>query len=300
MAGLFASDNRSHTSEIDDMHEKISDWIYTTSNSIDIFFSGSDKEIPSKKESYLDTSFDTYAESYRPLRYRFNVSLRLRLPRTERKLNLVLEDFKNTSSVDLPNSGALADTLRNNDYLLGIQYRRHESKYTRIRYGTGIRFRRYTPDPYLLLYLGKSYYFSKSWELLLSNKLRYFADYRLDNRAEASIIKVINERLRFSYRNIYRFIENDNDRNEIINTVALEQFISPKTGLCYSISIYSSGDSGSVFKLGYYYAGLRLRHYYYRHWAYYQVEGGTILREENNFKPAGRVAFKVGLVFGKE
>ncbi len=295
-----AEEETNSSNDLTDMHEKISEWIYETSNRIDIFFSGNDKEIVTKKASYLDTSFDTYAETYRPAQYRFNISLRLRLPRTQKRLNLVLEDFKNTSSADLQRSATAADTIQNNEYLLGVQYRQQESKYTRIRYGGGVRFRSYTPDPYILIYLGRSIYFPKNWELLLGNKLRYFADYRLDNTAEATLIRILNEELRFSFRNIYRFLENDNYKNELINALVLEQFISAKMGTSYSLSIYSSNDSRSVFRLDYYYAGATFRHYYYRDWAYYQIDGGIMLRESNNFSPSARVMFKIGLIFGRE
>ena len=285
--------------KIDDVHETISEWIYKTSNRIDIFFSGNSEEVSVKKGTYLDTSFDTYAETYRSPQYRFNISLRLHLPRTQKKLNLTFEDFKKTSSVDLPKSTAPTDTVANNDYLLGVQYRQQESKYTRIGYGGGIRFRSFTPDPYISLYLSRSFYFSRQWELLLRNKIRYFADYRLDNSAEASLIKIISEKLRFSFQNIYRFIEHENYRNEIVNTLALEQFITAKKGLSYSVSAYSSGDTDSVFKLAYYYGGVSFRHYYYRDWAYYQIDGGGMLRESNNFSPSARVMFKMGFLFGR-
>ncbi|WP_457595442.1 hypothetical protein [Hydrogenimonas sp.] len=294
----LSAQEREESSNIDSVHERVSEWIYETSNRIDIFFSGNSEEISLQKGTSLDTSFDLYAETYRSPLYRFNVSLRLHLPRTEKRLNLVLEDFKNTSSVDLPKSAVPTDTIGNNDYLLGIQYRQQESKYTRIGYGGGIRFRSLTPDPYLSVYLSRSFYFSQKWELLLRNKVRYFADYRLDNTAEASLIKVLNENLRFSFRNIYRFLEQADYRNETVNSLILEQFISSKRGVSYSLSIYSSGDSGSVFKLGYYYGGVSFRHYYYRDWAYYQTDGGIIFRESNNFSPAARLMFKIGFLFG--
>ncbi|BBG66228.1 hypothetical protein NNO_1525 [Hydrogenimonas sp.] len=296
---LPASDDMNVTGGIDEVHEAISEWIYDTSNRIDIFFSGSSEDVSVQKGTYLDTSFDMYAETYRSAQYRYNISLKLRLPRTQKRLNLVLEDFKKTSSVDLPQSTTPGDTLTNNDYLLGVSYRQQESKYTRIGYGGGIRFRSFTPDPYLTAYISRSFYFSYRWELLLRNKVRYFADYRLDNTATAALIKIIDEKLRFSFQNIYHFLEHDKYRNEIVNTLSLEQFIGPKKGVSYTLSAYSSGDTDSVFKLGYYYGGASFRHYYYRNWAYYQVDGGVMFRESNNFSPSARAMFKIGFLFGR-
>ncbi len=294
-----ASQDFNDSGGLDSVHDTISEWIYRTSNRIDIFFSGSSEELSPKSATYLDTSFDTYAETYRSPQYRYNISLRLHLPRTQKRLNLMLEDFKKTSSVDLLQSASPQDSVANNDYLLEIHYRQQESKYTRIGYGGGIRFRSFRPDPYISLYLSRSLYFSKEWELVLRNKARYFADYRLDNSAEVALVKIISEKLRFSFRNIYRFIEHESYRNEIVNTLALERFITEKKGLGYLLSAYSSGDTDSVFKLGYYYAGVSFRHYYYRDWAYYQIDGGGMLRESNNFSPSARVMFKMGFLFGR-
>ncbi len=301
LTGSFsaASQDFNDSEGLESVHDTISEWIYRTSNRIDIFFSGNSEEVSPKSSTYLDTSFDAYAETYRSSKYRYNISLRLHLPRTQKKLNLMLEDFKKTSSVDLLQSASPQNSVTNNDYLLEIQYRQQESKYTRIGYGGGIRFRSFRPDPYVSLYLSRSLYFSREWELLLRNKTHYFADYKLDNSAEIALIKIISEELRFSFRNIYRFIEHENYRNEIVNTLALERFITPKKGLGYFFSAYSSGDTDSVFKLGYYYVGVSFRHYYYRDWAYYQIEGGGMLRESNNFSPSARVMFKMGFLFGR-
>ncbi len=295
----LSAQQKEDAGELDTVHERLSEWIYETSNRIDIFFSGNSEEVSIQKGTTLDTSFDLYTETYRSPLYRFNVSLRLHLPRTQKRLNLILEDFKNTSSVDLSRSAVPTDTIGNNDYLLGLQYRQQESKYTRIGYGGGIRFRSLTPDPFVSLYLSRSFYFATKWELLLRNKVRYFADYRLDNTAEVALIKVLSENLRFSFRNLYRFLEHSDYRNETVNSLILEQFISAKKGVSYLLSAYSSGESGSVFKLGYYYGGISFRHYYYRDWAYYQTDAGVILRERNNFSPAARLMFKIGFIFGR-
>lgn len=301
-ATLMGADNfpqKREPQNIDLIHQRVSEWIYETSNKIDIFFSGNSEEVYVKNGTYLDTSFDTYAETYRSQQYRFNISLRLRLPRTQRKLNLVLEDFKETSSTDLSKSASMSDTIGSNDYLLGVHYRQQESRFTRIGYGGGVRFRKVTPDPYLSAYISRSFYFAKKWELLLREKVRYFADYRLDNTIEASLIKVISEELRFSFTNIYRFLEYYSYRNEIIDSLSLKQFLNSKMGVSYSASAYSSGDTQGVFKLQYYYGGISFRHYYYRNWAYYQTDAGVMLREANNFKPSTRVLFKLGFIFGK-
>ncbi len=297
---LAADDKETGSSgNIDSVHERLSEWIYETSNRIDIFFSGNSEEVSGYKGTYLDTSFDTYAETYRSPRYRFNVSLRLYLPRTQKRLNLLLEDFKKTSSVDLPESDALTDTIRSNDYLLGVQYRQQESKYTRIGYGGGVRFRSMTPDPYLSGYMSRSFYFFDRWELLLRNNMRYFADYRLDNTFEAAFIKIIDESLRFSFQNAYRFLEYEHYTNEVVNSLVLEHFANQKIGLRYSLSIYNSGDNLSVFKLRYYYAGISLRHYFHRNWAYYQADTGVMFRETNSFRPSLRLMLKIGFIFGR-
>ena len=284
---------------IDIMHEKMSTLVYETSKSIDSFFGNDYNDIKIKNGSYLQTSLDSYIESGKSFQYRFNIKYRVHLPKTQKRLNLILEDFKDTISKDQSNSNTILDSANNNDYILGIQFQKLNTKYTSINYGAGIKFGSVSPDPYLTLKLKKEFYFPAKWEWILYEQIRLYLDAGVDNIVSINPIRVINPYLKLSFPNIYRYIEDLNNRNEIVNSVVLDQYIGNNSGLSYILSVYSSGDSNSGFKLQYYYTGLSFLHYFDKNWIFYRIEPGMILRESSNFSIHGRIMFQIGLKFGK-
>jgi len=214
-------------------------------------------------------------------------------------LNLILEDFKNTISKDQSNSNTILDSANNNDYILGLQFQNLTTKYISMSYGVGIKFGSVSPDPYLTLNLNKKIYFPANWEWIFYDKIRSYLDAGVDNTVSINPIKVINPYLKLSFPNIYRYIEDLNNRNEVVNSMVLNQYIGNNSGLSYILSVYSSGDSNSRFKLQYYYAGLSFLHYFNKNWIFYRVEPGMIFRESSNFSIHGRIMFQIGLKFGR-
>lgn len=284
---------------IDIMHEKVSKLVYETSSIIDSFFGKNYNEIKVKNGSYLQTSLDSYMESGQSFQYRFNIKYRVHLPKTQKRLNLILEDFKDTISKDQSNSETVLDTANSNDYIIGLQLQTLDTKYTSITYGAGIKFGSLSPDPYLTLKLKKEHYFPTKWEWILYEKIRLYLDTGVDNIIGFNPARVINPYLKLSFPNFYRYIEDLNNKNEIINSIVLDQYIANKSGLSYIFSIYSSGDSDSTFKLQYYYTGLSFMHYFEKNWIFYRIELGLIFRESSNFATHGRIMFQIGLKFGK-
>jgi len=284
---------------IDVMHEKVSTLVYKTSRSIDSFFGNDYNDIKVKNGSYLQTSLDSYVESGRSFQYRFNIKYRIHLPKTQKRLNLVLEDFKDTISKDQSNSDTILDSANSNDYTLGVQFQKLTKTNISINYGTGIKFGSVSPDPYITLSLKKEFYFPAKWEWILYKNIRLYLDAGVDNIVSINPTRVINPYLKLSFPNIYRYIEDLNNRHEIVNSVVLDQYIGNNSGLSYIFSIYSSSDSNSKFKLQYYYTGLSFLHYFNKNWIFYRIEPGMILRESSNFSLHGRIMFQVGLKFGR-
>ncbi len=283
----------------DKAHEVLSDWIYNTSNSLDLFFAKKDIDSLHSTGSYLDLSFNSYAEERRELRYRLNVKFRLRLPRTQKRWNLIFEDYKKTLSTDKQNSDTIGDSLENNSYILGIQMEKIKSKFIEVNFGGGVHFSGISPDVYTSLYLNKDFYNSLSWQFEISNRIRYFIRKKLDNTFSVSLSKILSEKTKFSFQNSYRFIEDQNYLNETENSFLIEQYLGKKEGLYYALSAYSFGDRDRDFKLNYYLAQVSYKRYFYHNYAYYELSPGIIFRRENSFRPSAKIVFKIGIYFGK-
>ena len=294
---LLWADDSNNT--IDVMHEKVSKLVYETSSTIDSFFGDDYNDIKVKNGSYLQTSLDSYMESGQSFQHRFNIKYYVHLPKTKKRLNLILEDFKDTISKDQSNSNTILDSANNNDYILGLQFQRLTKNNIYMNYGAGIKFGSISPDPYLTFKVKKEFYFPAKWKWILYDEIRLYLDAGVDNIISINPIRVINPYLKLSFPNIYRYIENLDNRNEFVNSVVLDQYIGNNSGLSYILLLYSSEDSHSEFKLQYYYAGLSFIHYFNKNWIFYRIEPGIILREKSNFSIDGRIMFQIGLIFGR-
>ncbi len=293
---LMAKEN---TNYIDKTHLALSDWIYNTSNKIDLFFSKSNMDVSKSKGTYVNISLDSYAQEHQSLQYHLNAKIRLRLPRIQKKLHLILEDYKNSLSLNQQNSSNIGKSVSNNSYLLGLQLDKIKSKFINVRFGGGVHFSGIAPDAYISLYLSKGYYTHTKWEFELSNDAKYFIKKHLDDTVVLSALRVINENLKFSFINSYHYLENANHLNELVDSLGFEQYIGHKKGLSYLLSAYSSSDADNDFNLQYYLAEISYKRYFYHSFAYYELSPGVILRRGNNFKPSAKIVFKIGLFFGK-
>ncbi len=287
-------------SYIDKAHQSLSEWIYNTSNKIDLFFLRYKQSDIKSTDSYIDTSFDTYYEEYQKTLYRYNIKVRLRLPRTGKRLHLVFKDYKNSISSDRQNSSNISDSVGNNSYLLGVALDKFKSRYLHLRAGSGVRFHGISPDAYISLQVSKRFFTGSKWQFELSSTARYFAKRKNEDTISFISSKVLDSYLKFTILNNYHYQQKTSDKQEVVNALILDQYLNSKKGVSYSASIYSSGDSKEAFKLHYYLLQLLYKRYFYKNYAYYEITPGIIFRDSRAFKPDFKVMFKVGLFFGKK
>ena len=280
-------------------HQILSDWIYDTSNKIDTFFARKDLHFNPKNRSYINLSLESYLEEHSTSQYRLNIKARIKLPKTQKRYDLIFEDFKNSISTDQQTSSAIADTLDNNSYLLGVELDRIDTKFSRVKFGSGIHFSGIIPDGYISLYLSKRFYFDKNWQFELNNNSKYFFRKHLDDTAQAFVSKVLSDDYKFTFLNSYHYEEDNNHINEVVNALILEKYLNAKAGISGSISIYSSSDDNNDFKLHYYLSELSYKRFFYHNFAYYTFSPGVIFRDLGSFKPRFRAIFQVGIYFSK-
>ena len=284
---------------IDKTHRLLSDFIYNTSNKIDTFFARKDLKYHIQNRSYINLSFNSYMEEHANMAYKFNIRARIRLPKTQKRFNLIFEDFKNSVSTDQQTSSRLNDTLQDNSYLVGIGLDKIDTKYMKLKYSLGIHFSGISPDGYISLYLSRMFYYKDNWEMELNNNVKYFAKKHLDNTAQLLFLKIITENYKFTFLNSYRYNEENNHANEVLNALILDRYISAKKGISGSFSIFSSSDDESSFKLHYYLVQASYKRFFYHNFAYYKFSPGVIFRDTDGFKSRARVVFQIGLYFSK-
>ena len=284
---------------VNETHQFLSNWIYDTSNKIDTFFARKDLHFNPKNRSYINLSLDSYLEEHSASQYRLNIKVRIKLPKTQKRYHIVFEDFKNSISTDQQTSSAIADTINNNSYLLGMELDKVDTKFSKIKFGSGVHFSGITPDGYISLYLSKRFYFDKSWQFELNNNSKYFFRKHLDDTAQAFVSKILSDDYKFTFLNSYHYEEDKNHINEVVNSIILEKYLNSKAGISGSFSIYSSSDDDNDFKLHYYLSELTYKRFFYHNFAYYTFSPGVIFRDIDSFKPRFRAIFQVGIYFSK-
>ena len=295
---VFAKDDQEYQGYIDKTHKLLSGWVYDTSNSLDLLFSREDVSSVGSNNSYLDLSFDSFFEENRATKYRLNAKLRLKLPRTQKRWDLIFEDYKDTLSIDTQNSSNAQDAIKNNSYILGVQSSFLKSSLADFKVGTGIHFSGILPDFYLSLYLNRQF-LRNGYLFDVENQLRYFVRKRFDDICSATLSKALSENFRIMLYNGYHYSEDKNNLNEVTNSLILQQYIGRKSALEYHLSMYSLSDRDREFKSDYYLIGATYKRYFYKNFAYYKIDPGIIFRRENNFNSSLRFVLQVGLFFGK-
>ncbi|RUM61727.1 MAG: hypothetical protein DSZ03_08015 [Sulfurimonas sp.] len=279
-------------------HRDITGFLHQYSEAIDQFLSDNNSSYPYRDDSRktsLDLSPFVVLEDHRSAEYRFKVRIALKLPRTSKKLRLSFEDFSNSDSVD--DSGNVADLPVQSNYLLGLEYFSYDKKLINMNITAGLKINNAVLDPYVGMTLRKQLYIMRG-HLTLLNRLKYFLNYRVDNRFEINFGYFINETAKFQFLNGYRY-RDDAYTSELTHTLRVHQFISERKNIYVDASLYKLKNRTHAFHIAYYKVGFHYHNTFYKTWLYYEAAPSLMFRAENQYKPTARIFLSLGIIFGE-
>ncbi|BAF70418.1 hypothetical protein [Nitratiruptor sp. SB155-2] len=279
---------------LDTWHQKIEDFFGNTIERLDKFLSESNESVSQKYS--LETSLRVFTESKKAgSGYKFNITSKIPLPRTEKKLYLFLQDFKRTTSVDEQSGNNIRDSIDNNSYLLGLFFKPK----SKLKYRAGIRFHTITPDPFAGVVFHDMVQFDQKNRLEYGDSLYYYLDRKLDNTLYANYIYHINSAQYFAFENSYRYIQEPNKEHQILDSFKLYTTLNKKRFVIPSFQVYSTANQKRSYHLDYIYLGCTYHDTILRPWLFYEVAPAVLFREINNFQASYRVDFTVGITFSK-
>ena len=204
------TDNKSlikKTTEIvDDTHLLLSEQIGSVSDELDSFF-GEERMDGDFNKSKIRFNFITTFDDEGKATYKTNISASLILPRTQKKMNLIVEDVKeNLSDDDQSDTGGsqkqnnVSDTVTDSTLTAAIQYVLFDSKTWTIDTRTGVIISQ-PLDPYARLRVRRSFYFENEWESRFTQLVRW--SYIRDWEESTGLVfdKTINKQLLFRINN---------------------------------------------------------------------------------------------------
>lgn len=274
-------------------------WLFETTDALDLYIAGSETPVDSNRNTYIDASFKTIAESNRQTRYYYGLSAYFDLPRIQKKINLVVEEFRADDSVDTGTNPSHSEAIGEGEYLVGIQYGSFFQRHLNINGGAGARFTSNGPRVYLNLTLSRQFNFTDSIALQLRNRFYYFNDGHSDNRFSITFSRILSESTLTEFFNGYRY-QSDRHSREYTTRLLFYKILTVKNGLVYEAAYYSSGDDTHKVSHRYSYAGASFRHMIYKNWVYYEITPSVIWRDERDFKPSPQFSFKLGIIFGNK
>ncbi len=268
---------------LDGSYTTVETFVYDTSDYLDTSFSGEDYDIENKDLIKGDIFYESIHEKSQDNINNSNLKLRLLFPRFRDKYKVTLENYNRSNSID--------DTKESEDFLFGLTHNKAR---------VGVKFRGLKMDPFVSYNLDTTQYLENESELYFGNRAIYFSDFGLDNTISANISKELNENMKISFDNSYRFQEEFNNRYELVHSLSLYNKFNSRKSLHYSITLYSTKDDiiNPKLELDYCYSGVSYRNHFYKDWGYFQVDTGLTFRDENDFEPRGRVLFRIGALFG--
>jgi hypothetical protein len=301
------SDNQSlikkTTELVDDTHHLLSEQISSVSDDLDSFF-GEERMDGDFNKSKIRLNFITTFDDEGKATYKTNISVSLILPRTQKKMNLIVEDVKeNLTDDDQSDTGGsqkqnkVTDTVTESTLTAALQYVIFDSKTWTIDTKTGVIIS--APlDPYARLRVRRSFYLENEWESRFTQLVRW--SYIRDWEESTGLVfdKTINKQLLFRINNgiswqkksrLFSLGHGYSLYHQLTSDKALVYF-SNISGI-HKPKIYTSG----------YNLGVGYRQMIYNNWIFLEISPMVVWSREKpneNFKQTNVKIVKIEFIFG--
>ncbi len=279
-----------NTTILDIYHDKLSQILVESSNSVDDYFIETHSIKKSKTQAELKTSFAV--ESNRESEYALRFRLRINLPKIQKKFRLFFED---EDSDNIFYDGTKLDNryrVNNKSYFLRLDFFDYIFKKIDFTSGFGVKFRKFNLYPYVNL---KVKYLFENRDFIANSRFRLYSDGKFENAVTLSKIEHLKKNIYILYRNFFKYKDRTNSTT-IINSISMTKIISHKQELTTGVSFASRLDALKAY-LSYQQLYIAYREIFYKNWLYYEVSPSILWREENNFDSSYRCMFNLGMKF---
>ena len=273
------------TEIVDDTHLLLSEQIGSVPDELDSFF-GEERMDGDFNKSKIRFNFITTFDDEGKATYKTNISASLILPRTQKKMNLIVEDAKeNLTDDDQSDTGGsqkqnnVTDTITDSTLTAAIQFVLFDSKTWTIDTRTGVIISQ-PLDPYARLRVRRSFYFENEWESRFTQLVRW--SYIRDWEESTGLVfdKTINKQLLFRINNgiswqkktqLFSFGHGYSLYHQLTSNKALVYFSN--ISAIHKPKIYTSG----------YDIGVGYRQMIYNNWIFLEISPKIVWsREEPN------------------
>lgn len=279
----------------EETHQAVSNRLEGIARNIDSFFAA-DQAFQEATRSYARVRIDTKLDHDFKLGFNGDVRVKLNLPRTERKLKLLLESDNTTARTGAPErfDETPIDVMRRQDYLLSIEHI-NELQGWDVRPAAGVKLRG-IPDPFARL-LAIRYNNLDGWLIRASGSAFWFASDGFGANADVNIDRPVLDAMFFRGNTLLGWQGNDQFLTAQ-QDLSLYHRLDPHRYLVYQVGALANQRPN--WAMQYYFAAIHFRRKAYKNWLFVELIPQVDFLVENRFDPRASITFRLEGVFGKD
>jgi len=276
-------------------HKDASSGLEWLSKRIDTFFANEDLYEESTG-SFARLTASTILREGGKQSYLGDLSVRLELPHTKKKLKLIIETDADKNLENRP--GQLSQptpnqALSETTYFAGVEQKLAEKSLWDVSTSTGIRIR--SPlDPFVRLRMKREVVF-KYWKFRFTETLFHFHSSGTGHNSTFEWDRPMSKKDLFRWHTTATWWD-DTDHYELSNSLSFFHEITDRRALAYSISVF--GSNKPTVQADTYLFDVRYRQRIHKDWLYYEINPQVLYEKINNFTPEKTLTLKLEMIFG--
>ena len=278
---------------VDGVHDSLSDHLILISNYIDNFFADERME-EEDSSSKVVLSYLTSNDQYRGAKNEYTLKARIHLPKTEKRLRLIIDsNVDDESFADANTKNLAASETRFNELRTALQYILLSSKLWQVSTHSGVRFS-IPLNPYAKLRI-RRLFFVKTFKLRLIQSLYWYKTEGWGETTSFDIEKSLSKKY-FFRSNSQAVAIRDTGQFSFAQTFSIFQDIGKKKIMVYSVGSNADLNLPAVTTSNF--INAKFRHNFYKKWAFYEAVPSITWERENNFNASAGFLFRLDIVFG--
>lgn len=305
---LLASHNHENENHMHDENSSLESFLHNTaltkdyinnmlvslSTNLDNYLTLNPNSKDINKKSFAHLEFYTYKEEGKGIETKARIKVRLKLPKLQDKLRVVIgnEDNQKNNYNDYSSATTKAD-----DYNVGLEYKSSTKKLFKYKASLGLNIHSGF-DPYVKLRISKDFPFTELFQTKTKQEFKYSHDDKFESKTSLEFIKDLNNKFVLSNYNEYRYEEIDT-LNTVYNAIKLNQQLTTKSYIGYIASVTFNDENSDNINTREYQTYVSYR-YFIRGWLYYDIVPKVLYKDEDNYEPKFALRLNLGMFIGKD
>lgn len=287
-------ENLTQINFIDYSHDWLSEYMDSLSHNVDGFFIdtffGDDIIDDDVSGSRAKISFFTRREIGQPVGYNYGISIKLVLPNTNERFNLL---FQSTEEEDSERENNPLNTVENVEYSTALRYVFQETERWKVNLDTGIRWG-FPPDPFSRLRLRRYAYFD-DFRIKTTQTFFWSGSDGLGEKSSIELNQPLNIDRLIRYSGGAQYLLND-DYFNLNYDISLFHELNAAEVLAYYYR--AGGDTIGNATFNNYGIGVRYRRKIYQDWVFAEINPELETQSDNEYDITPIIMFRFEALIG--